>query len=286
MKILKKILKKHSKKIIIISISILFVIILPLVIEQIIKQDKIWFVKIRTMFSKEMWFVFWGSYLGALGTIFLGTIALIQNNRLSKANEDLRKMQKDYFETLTMPNITFTTAISNYMTEGYLKEKCYVEKMPSSSFPLILKHSQYDDKNYINKIFMRLILYYENVSTVPIKKFKVKSIKWTIFNNLFEFINLHDEYRNSNNSINGSLLSLVLIVPKDTNEEYLNYQDASLNPNDINSMMDIDFCLMNQFGKQKEYSMELIIERLDMKGKFIILSCNTTTKEDDKDIIS
>lgn len=78
----------------IILVTILFSI--PFVIEKIILCKSIFPFNITIHFSKETWFGFIASYLGAVGTILLGIIALYQNikNYRTSQKKDLWLFKK------------------------------------------------------------------------------------------------------------------------------------------------------------------------------------------------
>jgi len=70
---------------VIILIAILFLI--PFAIEKIILCESIFPFNIAIHFSKETWFGFVASYLGAIGTILLGIIALYQNKKYKELSD-------------------------------------------------------------------------------------------------------------------------------------------------------------------------------------------------------
>lgn len=71
----KKNIKKYLIKIFFLMISILCIAIFPFIVEKIILCETIIPFDVPIVFSKEVWFGFIGSYLGAIGTIVLGYIA-------------------------------------------------------------------------------------------------------------------------------------------------------------------------------------------------------------------
>ena len=88
-----------KKKILVSLFFIILIIILfsiPFVIEKIILCESIFPFNITIHFSKETWFGFIASYLGAVGTILLGIIALYQN----KKYKELSDMSEERFMDL------------------------------------------------------------------------------------------------------------------------------------------------------------------------------------------
>lgn len=85
-------------------IMILLIIIFPFILENIIYCEDIFPFNKTIRISRENWFSFIGSYIGAIGTIILGIIALYQNKRykeLSDSSEEkLLSLQKE-IKTLT-----------------------------------------------------------------------------------------------------------------------------------------------------------------------------------------
>jgi hypothetical protein len=69
----------------IILVTSLFLI--PFVIEKIILCESFFPFNITIHFSKETWFGFISSYLGAVGTILLGIIALYQNKKYKELSD-------------------------------------------------------------------------------------------------------------------------------------------------------------------------------------------------------
>lgn len=89
-------------------ILVILIIILPFCIEKILITESVFPFDKTIAFSKESWFGFIASYLGAIGTVCLGGIALYQNKKykeLSDQSDDrFLKLQEDIKE-LTQKNV-------------------------------------------------------------------------------------------------------------------------------------------------------------------------------------
>lgn len=78
-------------KILIVSIVIFILIFLPLEIEKMIFSKKHIPFYNETNFAKDVWFGFIASYLGTIGTVLLGIIALYQNKRYKELSDESEK---------------------------------------------------------------------------------------------------------------------------------------------------------------------------------------------------
>ena len=74
-------MRKNASKIMKLIFFTFCIVFVPLAIEKIIMFEKINLVNSLSGFSKETWFEFIGSYLGAIGTIILGYITFYQNKK-------------------------------------------------------------------------------------------------------------------------------------------------------------------------------------------------------------
>lgn len=82
-------------------ISVLvFLIILPFIIEQIILYETIFPFNFAITFSREIWFGFVASYIGAIGTVALGGLALWQNKRYKKLSDTSSEKMAEALETI------------------------------------------------------------------------------------------------------------------------------------------------------------------------------------------
>jgi hypothetical protein len=70
-----------------ISATFILLIVAPFLIEKIILCEDIFPFNMLVTFSKETWFGFIASYLGAIGTVALGIIALYQNKKYKKLSD-------------------------------------------------------------------------------------------------------------------------------------------------------------------------------------------------------
>ena len=83
-------------------------ILFPFLIEKIILCETIFPFNIPISFSKETWFGFIASYLGAVGTVILGIIALYQNKKykeLSDSSEEKFITLQNEIKTLTEKSV-------------------------------------------------------------------------------------------------------------------------------------------------------------------------------------
>lgn len=68
-------------------IVVVILIIMPFVIEAIIYDEATFPFNLPIKTSREGWLSFIGSYLGAIGTVLLGWLALWQTKRYKKASD-------------------------------------------------------------------------------------------------------------------------------------------------------------------------------------------------------
>lgn len=73
----------------------LVAIIIPFIIEAIVFEEKVFPFSVSIKISREGWFSFIASYIGALGTIFLGVLAIWQNKRYKDSSD---KTDKEFHE--------------------------------------------------------------------------------------------------------------------------------------------------------------------------------------------
>lgn len=82
----------HMVKFILWIVICVILLIVPLIIEKVIVNEKIFFFKMpESVLGNEQWFSFWGSYLGALITLVVMMITIKYNN------QENRKMFEKYF---------------------------------------------------------------------------------------------------------------------------------------------------------------------------------------------
>ncbi len=92
-------MRKNASKIMKLIFFTFCIVFVPLAIEKIIMFEKINLVNSLSGFSKETWFEFIGSYLGAIGTIILGYITFYQNKKYKelsdRSDEHFMELQKE-----------------------------------------------------------------------------------------------------------------------------------------------------------------------------------------------
>ena len=79
-------MKRIAKYLLYIMITIIL-ILFPFLIEKMILCEIIFPFNIPINLSKETWFGFIASYLGAVGTVMLGIIALYQNKKYKELSD-------------------------------------------------------------------------------------------------------------------------------------------------------------------------------------------------------
>lgn len=96
---------------------IIFMIIFPFIIERILVNELIFPFNMTIVFPREVWFGFISSYIGAIGTVGLGVIALYQNKKYKeladKSDEKFMELHEN-IRDLTKSNnklITINTKI-------------------------------------------------------------------------------------------------------------------------------------------------------------------------------
>ena len=86
-----KVNNRVFKNIVFAIIIVTLIIILPFIFERIILNESSWPFNLHIYLSRETWFGFIGSYLGAIGTIVLGGIAFYQNKRYEELSDQSEK---------------------------------------------------------------------------------------------------------------------------------------------------------------------------------------------------
>lgn len=86
-----KVNNRVFKNIVFAIIIVTLIIILPFIFERIILNESSWPFNLHIYLSRETWFGFIGSYLGAIGTIVLGGIAFYQNKRYKELSDQSEK---------------------------------------------------------------------------------------------------------------------------------------------------------------------------------------------------
>lgn len=99
---------------------IILIIAFPFLIEKILVNESIFPFNKTIIFSKESWFGFISSYLGAIGTVSLGIIALYQNkkyrelaensdDKFIKLQEDIKDLTKKSVDLIEINTILLKT---------------------------------------------------------------------------------------------------------------------------------------------------------------------------------
>lgn len=122
--------EKPTKEILfklIFCISVLvFLIIAPFIIEQIILCETIFPFNLTITFEREIWFGFVASYIGAIGTVALGGLALWQNKRYKKlsdmSSEKMDKALEIIRETIWRNNIPILVFESKIISQANFKK--------------------------------------------------------------------------------------------------------------------------------------------------------------------
>lgn len=100
---------KKIKKILLCLVITIILILIPFAIEAVILCDTIFPFNTAINFSKETWFGFIASYLGAVGTVMLGIIALYQNKKykeLSDSSDKKFMTLQNEIKTLTEKSVS------------------------------------------------------------------------------------------------------------------------------------------------------------------------------------
>ncbi len=250
-------------KIIKLLLIIILLIIFPTLLEGILKWDSFFFIDIDTDFKIVDWFTFWGSYLGAIGTIILGYIAYKQNITLAEANKELDNIQKVYFDSITRPVIKIGK-VSHFKYEKKRDVGSYFEDNIDTMYPVVFKKFR---NNYENDVcwFLRFQLPIISTSDIPLIDFKISDFKWKINDKTYEFMNITDDvfcklpYDGELN-----LCTLCLIYP-DMRSSDIEFQEAG---RDIQlyiessresreSRATFDITVRNQLDKSRQFFIEL-----------------------------
>jgi len=114
-------MKKFFMYLLFISLTIILIAI-PFLIEKIILCETIFPFNLPITFSKEAWFGFTASYLGAIGTVILGIIALYQSKKYKELSdnteEKLLNLQTE-IKYLTEKNVALIELISKIEKAKY-----------------------------------------------------------------------------------------------------------------------------------------------------------------------
>lgn len=245
----------------------LICILLPITLERLITEDKILFIDLETQFTISEWFSFWGSYIGAIGTIFLGGIAYHQNHSLAKANESLNSIQESYFDSISKPTFRLGKSIyTTYEAQNDLKD--IIKDSVDSMYPVVLKdyeNSYSKDNCWYTRIQFPII----SQSDIPLMDFRVEKLKWTINGNLIEFSDVNcDSFCKLPHYGDENMCSICIIYPDmyhknkgfgEIGKAIQQYIEASAEKDlsEKRSQMIIEISVRNQLGKIRSFCLEL-----------------------------
>jgi len=131
-----------NKKVII--FSILGIVVLYLLVWTSFITDG--FVITGDMLVKSDWLSFIGSYLGFIGTVLLGALALYQNEKLGKTNDRLLRLEENQYGCFLKLGYNSTisfkhryTSIFKEATRGWYdyQKKCYFDYSTSKEITII-----------------------------------------------------------------------------------------------------------------------------------------------------
>lgn len=90
---------------------------IPFLIERILFEETIFLFSMPISLSREIWFSFVGSYLGAIGAVALGVMAMNQTKRYNDSSNDMVKRQQALLENIK--------DINQQHTDKLLRHKYY-----------------------------------------------------------------------------------------------------------------------------------------------------------------
>lgn len=248
------------------------VMVLPLLIEWVIKQPRMLGISIHSIFNMETWFTFWPSYLGAIGTVALGCVALRQNETLSKANDELTNIQKDFFGSLTYPIIRFGELIDFSYSKIEDLEK-NIKDTVDTKYPIV--YEKFIEKYKIETCWhVRFSLPIENCSDIPLTCFKVCNFKWTINDKIFKFNNvLNNDMSKMPYKEKYNICNINIVYPDLENTDsclskcgsyiQFNIESNDTHKNFINSIIDFDLIIKNQAEKQKIFKVNMKLHKIE-----------------------
>jgi|GEM_PF-812749 len=134
-------MKKKFKGFFAFSIIISIIIILnPFVVEWVLLNETTWPFNIPISFSRETWFGFIASYMGAIGTVILGIIALWQNKRYKqladKSSQESAQIQQE-LKSLSKKTMEAIETLKKIEMSKYYP---LIEKMPYTCHGTTKKH--------------------------------------------------------------------------------------------------------------------------------------------------
>jgi len=255
------------------TLVVIFIIIFPIFLEKIIFRESFLGISFETKFTLKDWFSFWGSYIGAVGTIILGYIALRQNKALSLANNDLNTIQKEYFDNITMPSIRFQDTIRFKYSKMEQVDKNFEDNI-NTKYPIVFKEYKGD---FMEEVcwHTNMSFYISSLSDIPLTDFKVEEFIWTLEGKeyLFEAV-MSDRYCKLPFLREYNVCSLNVIYPDLTNKKEILrecgeriqfYVELSMGHSDVSKLSRIrmKIAVRNQMIKERYFQVELDIEKVD-----------------------
>lgn len=259
-------------KIIIIIFIIIAIICIPILIEYYIRNPEITLFNFYTIFSKESWFEFIASYLGTIGTIVLGIIALYQNKKYKELSDQtetqFEEFQKDIKELVQTSNslIKINTKIEEtvYYPILNINQDIYINKPQDNNIEL-----DYDNETFIVGIINSMD---NGIMSLPQKAFYKQVIdkyytliydltndgEKTIISFVFKSVVINDVkkvgtlYSRGTNINPGKSAHIVIAYPESVNNK--------IEENEINSL-DLFFTMNNVLGESFTFHNHIMFYR-------------------------
>lgn len=201
---------------------LIIVITFPFCVEKMLLKKTIFPFNVPIQFSRESWFGFIASYLGAIGTFILGIIALYQNKKYRELSEQSEsrflKLQEDIKE-LTQKNVDLIELSTKLERVKY--------------YPILtnLRHTIWNIReNNLRQNFSTD----EDVFQVTYEKYDLNEMENTIndvFNNYFTFT---CTFKNdSERTIRNFNCSNIIINNNDPEMGFWQYQSCDIEPGAI-----------------------------------------------------
>lgn len=190
--------KKDSniiKKIIVVVVVCLMLIGVPFIIEYILYDTTHIPFNIPIRFTREVWFGFLASYLGAVGTVLLGVIALYQNKRYKDLSDESEKHFLDLqaeIKELSKKNVELIEINTKIEKAKYypilVEQKHYYWNMKideldtTNAFQITIKkdYDFYSSDRLLNEIFDKyntFVYVLRNEGEKVVRNFTCKNVK-------------------------------------------------------------------------------------------------------------
>ena len=191
---------------IIIAIFVIGLILLyPLVISRFI--DSLYFIGYilnlspNTMYSANDLLQFWGAYLTFLGTVVLGTVSLLQNQRLHNKNNELETIK---YIVENEPHLIQTN--SSYTVKWKAYQTCHIEKSAVNDVVLVDENFNHSSSRFCLISGEVIILTINNYEL----EYKIKNLSLSISDNKLHKTNF--KYKTNDD------FKIAIPVPHKTNE--------------------------------------------------------------------